>query len=152
MIKSENDKKEFKDILLNEMKQNEAKQTEPPIEPPNKKQKANSRIKITDHFNDDSETEEDISVLENSLVEFEKYFNAKFFNENTDDLLKFWYEHSNEYPILFNIVKKILPVPATEFESEGNFSVTGRVRESRRSRLDPENVDHLVFIKNHSKL
>ena len=72
--------------------------------------------------------------------------------KNLNDLLKFWYENSKEFPILFNIAKKVLSIPATEFDSERNFSLTGRICENRRTNLDENNIDHLVLIKNHFKL
>jgi hypothetical protein len=49
------------------------------------------------------------------------------------------------------MAKKILAIPATQFESERNFSASGRTLESRRNRLSPENVDHLLFIKKKSE-
>lgn len=78
--------------------------------------------------------------------------NSKFNTEETDDILKFWFNKRNDFPILYKVVKKILCIPATEFESERNFSITGWICDSRRSRLNSEHIDQLVFVKNHLKL
>ncbi len=48
--------------------------------------------------------------------------------------------------------KKILAIPATQFESERNFSANGRTLKSRRNRLSPENIDHLLFIRKNLKI
>ncbi len=39
----------------------------------------------------------------------------------------------------------------TQFESERNFSSSGRTLEDRRSRLSLQNVDKLLFIKSQLK-
>jgi hypothetical protein len=45
----------------------------------------------------------------------------------------------------------MLSVPVTQFESKRNFSSNGRTLEDRRSRLSPQNVDKLLFIKSQLK-
>jgi hypothetical protein len=45
------------------------------------------------------------------------------------------------------IAKIVLSVPKTQFESERNFSISGRTLEDRHSSLSTENVDKLLFIK-----
>jgi len=52
---------------------------------------------------------------------------------------------------LAKIAKIVLSVPATQFESERNFSISGRTLEDRRSSLSHENVDKLLFIKSQLK-
>ncbi len=39
----------------------------------------------------------------------------------------------------------------TQFKSERNFSCSGKTLENRRSRLSPQNVDKLLFIKSQLK-
>ena len=123
------------------------------IEPPTKKLMTTiTPINISDLFNDDDDEVEDNGKIQSeSLKELENYFNTKFKAEETDDLLKFWYLNSTKFPILFKVAKKLLAVPATKFESERNFSITGRVCESGRSSLDQIHVDQAVFIKNRLK-
>ena len=67
------------------------------------------------------------------------------------NILKFWYDYAKVYPNIAKLAKKYLAVPATQFESERNFSFSGRALESRRS-LSPENVDLLLFIRSNYKL
>ena len=63
------------------------------------------------------------------------------------NILKFWYDYAKVYPNIAKLAKKYLAVPATQFESERNFSFSGRTLESRRCTLSPENVDFLLFIR-----
>ena len=51
---------------------------------------------------------------------------------------------------LVSVAKKILAIPATSTPSERSFSVAGRLIEERRTNLDPENVDKLLFL--HSNI
>ena len=109
------------------MKLFENKEKEKPKEQPKKRQKT-SNVKTIDQFNDDSDTEDEELAESRSLIEISKYFNYKFGNENFDDLFSFWFKYSNEFPILYKVAKKVLAIPATEFESERNFSVTWRIQ------------------------
>ncbi len=78
--------------------------------------------------------------------EINDYLCAKTFN--AEDILYFW---KNKYCKLAKITKIVLSVPVTQFESERNFSISGRTLEDRRSCLSPENVDKLLFIKSQLK-
>ena len=68
------------------------------------------------------------------------------------NILKFWYDYAKIYPNIAKFAKKYLAVPATQFESERNFSFSGRTLESRRCTLSPENGDFLLFIRSDYKL
>ena len=142
MFEDDEERKDIKQLLLNEMKLYDQIET---IEPPLKRLKTIlTSIQLSDQFNDESEEEDSIS---NTREEYEQYFNSKFNSEETENLLKFWYLNSKKFPILYKIALKYLCVPATEFESERNFSTVGRVCESRRSNLSHQNIDYIVFIK-----
>ncbi|KAL0965778.1 hypothetical protein UPYG_G00285610 [Umbra pygmaea] len=62
-------------------------------------------------------------------------------------LLDFWREMSGG---LVPVAKRLLAIPATSTPSERSFSVAGRLIEERRSTLNPENVDALLFL--HSNI
>ncbi|XP_037533267.1 zinc finger protein 618-like [Nematolebias whitei] len=62
-------------------------------------------------------------------------------------LLNFWHERSDG---LVPVARRLLAIPATSTPSERSFSVAGRLIEERRSTLNPENVDELLFL--HSNL
>ncbi len=102
-------------------------------------------------YESDEETEE-TQAVNKFEQEIDSYSKTVFLTSNTTDLLKFWFEFSTVYPNIANVAKKIWALPATQFEKEINFILSGRTLESRRSRLLPENVDYLLFIKSNHKL
>jgi hypothetical protein len=64
------------------------------------------------------------------------------------DLLKWWKEHSNQYPNLARMAQNILMVPMTSIASESAFSTGGRVLNDYRSRLAPSMVEVLICGQN----
>ena len=52
---------------------------------------------------------------------------------------------------LVPVAKKLLAIPATSTPSERSFSIAGRVIEERRTNLNPENVDALLFLHSNIK-
>lgn len=81
------------------------------LESPAKKQTTKTKSsKISDHFNHDSDNQDHISnaLKQNkSIIQLERYFKTKFSKEGVNDLLKFRFKYSNEFPILFRIAKKL---------------------------------------------
>jgi hypothetical protein len=151
---SENDKKVVIEILKENMK-SLSSQTQTVAKPllskePEKKKK---KMTLSEEFLYESEEEiEESEDVDNFEQEIDSYLKAVILSSNKSDLLKFWFEYSTVYPNIANVAKKILALPATQFESERNFSLSGRTLESRRTRLLPENVDYLLFIKSNYKL
>ena len=86
---------------------------------PQKKQKTQA-----ENLFSDSEDEEETSDISK---EINSYFEAKF--SKSQDILKFWHMYSTIYPNISRLARKYLSVPATQFESERNFSMTGRTLE-----------------------
>ncbi len=69
-------------------------------------------------------------------------------DKNTEDILYFWKNNAIKYSKLAKVTKIVLSV---QFESERNFSSSGRTLEDRRSRLSHQNVHKLLFIKSQLK-
>ena len=59
--------------------------------------------------------------------------------------LEWWRYHEHSYPKLSHVAKKYLGVVATSVPSEQLFSTAGNVVTAKRSALDPDNVEKLVF-------
>ena len=70
--------------------------------------------------------------------------------EGTFDVLSWWKEHSKEFPNLSRVARSILCIPASSAPSERDFSTAGFVIQERRTQLDPETVDDILFM--HSNL
>jgi hypothetical protein len=67
--------------------------------------------------------------------------------DDTFDLLKWRHEHKLTYPVLSIMAKDILTVPISTISLESTFSMTGRIIEERRRRLNAETVEWLTCIK-----
>ena len=66
-----------------------------------------------------------------------------------DDPLHWWKLHNELYPLLSQVAKKYLCVPATSTVSERLFSRSGRIVTPIRSSLKPDSVEMLVFLSNN---
>ena len=61
----------------------------------------------------------------------------------------FWHRNSEAYPKLSKIAMSLIPIPATSVKSEQNFSAAGLIFSDRRSKLNSDTVDTLLFIKSN---
>jgi hypothetical protein len=66
--------------------------------------------------------------------------------------LDFWRSNQNIFPILAKVARKIHCIPATSASVERQFSGAGLVLNERRTCLDPDNVDNILFIRSMKKL
>ncbi|KAF0707464.1 zinc finger BED domain-containing protein 1-like, partial [Aphis craccivora] len=60
--------------------------------------------------------------------------------------------HEKKYPLIAELAKKYLSIPATSVSSERCFSTAGNVVTSKRNCLAPENVNMLVFLYQNRQL
>ena len=65
----------------------------------------------------------------------------------TVDILQWWKSHEKVLPLLSNMAKKVLTVPASSSKSERVFSCGGNIVTSKRNKLAPKKVENLVIIK-----
>ncbi|KAI3474587.1 hypothetical protein Pfo_029589, partial [Paulownia fortunei] len=81
-----------------------------------------------------------------SSQELESYFNVSFeFNDTDDDgefdILRWWSQKEQTYPILSVMAKEILASPASTVAVEQVFSAGGNILSEKRSTLSPENLE-----------
>ena len=60
---------------------------------------------------------------------------------------KWWASQASNFPILSELAKKYLAIPATSAASERLFSDAGNVMTVRRTNLLPSTFEHLIFCK-----
>ena len=66
--------------------------------------------------------------------------------------LVWWSTNCKQYPHLATLARRYLCIPGTSVRSERVFSTAGIIVDKKRSALDPENVDKLVFLANNLKV
>ncbi|GAA6091513.1 zinc finger protein 618-like [Tachysurus ichikawai] len=82
--------------------------------------------------------------------EVQRYIEGQFFWDG-EDILSFWQSQSAAIPVLANVSKMILCIPATSASSERTFSSAGRVLKARQNRLNPGTVDAILFFHSERK-
>ncbi|KAL2094313.1 hypothetical protein ACEWY4_009032 [Coilia grayii] len=93
----------------------------------------------------------ELKTKENQSVDEVQDYSSTNFNLGSVDenLLSFWKAQGQTFPRLQHLAKRILSIPATSAASERSFSAAGRVIEARRSRLNPDTVDAILFLHTH---
>ncbi len=89
---------------------------------------------------------------ESELEEVLRYY----YPLNAEDLkmsqIKFWVKYVNVFPRLSQLSRMVHSVPATNLSNERNFNYAGLTLTDRRSNLDPEKVDEMLFIRSNFDL
>lgn len=109
---------------------------------------------IQETISHDSEFEEwedssSQNVLRSSLQEVQDYQND--ICGKIDNILKWWKVNNTRFQLLSELAKYILAIPASSASSERCFSTTGRIIEKRRTNLNGETVDSLMFLHDYYK-
>lgn len=106
----------------------------------------------------DNHTDEGNKEFSNSLLASMFMQNIQESDEITDYLaipqiqfndcsLDWWKMNKGRFPILSNLAKKYLCIPATSTPSERLFSDAGNIMTIKRTQLLPSTFEHLVFLK-----
>lgn len=80
--------------------------------------------------------------------EVETYLSMQIENETIgDNPLPFWKANQKKLPKLAKIARKIHSIPATTACVEREFSASGLVVTERRSALNPDSVNNIIFLR-----
>ncbi|KZV13551.1 hypothetical protein F511_45286, partial [Dorcoceras hygrometricum] len=91
-----------------------------------------------------------------SNLELEKYLTTNFdFNatddDDTFDILRWWAQKKQVYPILSLMTKEILACPVSTVAVEQAFSMGGNTLDERRSTIRPENLEAQCLLNDWSR-
>ena len=86
------------------------------------------------------------SPLERATDEINRYKELPQINVAKNPL-KWWKDNSIYFPLLSNLVKSRLCIPATSVPSERIFSTAGDIVTAQRATLSSDMVDKLIFLK-----
>ena len=96
-------------------------------------------------FSDNADTSVTVSYSELVIAELSRYKSQPILGLKRRPL-EWWRNHEHLYPKLSQMARKYLGVVTTSVTSERLFSTAGNVVTSKRSALEPENVEKLVFL------
>ena len=63
------------------------------------------------------------------------------------DVLGFWKIHEKQFPLLAKVVKKYFCIQSTSCSAERTFSTGGSTVTAKRTKLDPINVNMMVYLR-----
>jgi hypothetical protein len=139
-------------FIETEQKNNNGIQTNKIIKP--------KHLSILDDFKDDGNTYDDewdddydtrsieypFPVAQSD--ELSRYLSMKIdMKDYHSDVLTFWKSNTDELPCLSQVARQIHSIPATSAGIERQFSMTGLTLTSRRTCLDPEQLDNVICIR-----
>ncbi|CAF4484675.1 unnamed protein product, partial [Rotaria sp. Silwood2] len=90
--------------------------------------------------------DEDPVLVPSPDQELTQYLSLNVTLEPDGDVLLFWKKHQNTFPTLASIVKTIYSIPASNTTVERLFSTAGSTISDRRTNLDSEKVNKLLFL------
>lgn len=83
--------------------------------------------------------------MNNATLSFEAYEKTGHIHHK-NSILKFWDDHSNEHPDLYELASIIHAIPPSQATVERAFSVLGYIYNSKRTRLAPETLENILMI------
>jgi len=79
--------------------------------------------------------------------ELNEYLELNVQLNEKDDILQFWLQQKLKFPILFSIVQDLYAVPASNTTVERLFSSSKTTVTDKRTRLDAEKINKLLFLQ-----
>lgn len=81
-------------------------------------------------------------VLDRHFIEFEAIGRI----HHKKEIFQWWSDHSEEFPILFEVASIILSIPPSQTTVERAFSTLNYIYNCRRTRLTPDTLENILMI------
>ncbi|XP_054725566.1 E3 SUMO-protein ligase ZBED1-like [Anastrepha obliqua] len=89
------------------------------------------------------------NTSENQInLQIEMYKNSCYPESNT---LNWWRLHGDEFPLLAKLARQILCIPASTARSERCFRTAKRISAERKTRIEAENLEAILFLHSQQK-
>ncbi|CAF2074084.1 unnamed protein product [Rotaria magnacalcarata] len=99
-----------------------------------------------DEIFDVPDKEDNIPQQPLDRTEFDRYLGDETRIDNNTNILTYWHLNKSIYPNLARLAKRILAIPATNTTIERLFSDSANTKTDRRTRLDTDKINNLLFI------
>ena len=99
-----------------------------------------------------SSDENDEPTESNVVKEIKAYHKQKRIRGSNEDALKWWNQHSGDFPNLVKIVRTYLCCPPSSIPSEQLFSSAGLIYDEKRTSLLADKAEKLLFLKSNLPL
>ena len=120
------------------------------VEPKKKKHRT-----IEDQFidpDDDDMNGLNASSTNQSSDELDKYLKMSIDDQfKLPNPLPFWKHHQEKFPYLSKLARRLFSIPATSAGVERQFSAGGLLINERRSLLNPDTVEDVLFVRSVEK-
>ncbi|CAF3419947.1 unnamed protein product [Rotaria socialis] len=100
---------------------------------------------------DDNSDTDDIGPI--AMITFKNDELERYLRMNIEDIykqsnpLKFWHDHQSKFPGLSLLARRLFSIRITSAGVEGQFSLAGLTITQRRSSLDPDRVNDVLFVR-----
>ncbi|KAK6167191.1 hypothetical protein SNE40_021284 [Patella caerulea] len=115
---------------------------------PAKKLRLGNLFKRRDSLHDTDISLTDAEVIDNELKRYLALPNTDY----ESNPLEWWKENYSFFPKLSPLVRKYLCIPATSCPSERLFSTSGNIVSCKRTCLNPDKVNQLVFLARNLRM
>lgn len=110
---------------------------------------------IEDQFidpDDDDQTFISADTTNQTMDELDKYLKMSIDDQyKVPNPLIFWHRHHEKFPYLAKLARRLYSIPATSACVERQFSAGGLLITERRSSLNPDTVENVLFIRSIQK-
>jgi len=84
------------------------------------------------------------------MNEFERY-KALPQEKSNVDVMEWWKQHATAFPVISEIAKVYLSIPASQATCERSFSTSSSICTEERASLSPSHVEKLTVLKQNNK-
>jgi hypothetical protein len=105
-------------------------------------------------FSSDDDESNDDATEDNVTIELQKYSSLSLDKKDLKSfcVLNWWKTSSEAFPVLSQMARSVLCIPASSSKDECNFSDAGNTLSEKRNRLNPTKVDDILFLRSNHDL
>ena len=99
-----------------------------------------------DNGKEDGNGEQEDTLLMSRIEDELRSFRSTCVPDTDQTVLEWWRGHKSDFPLLAELARMVLAVPASQIECERVFSAAGLITQHLRNRMGVENMSAQVFL------